>query len=95
MIRLERGGLGGAGCGRFRRLRRAFHGLAGGGGLQALEFFESAVVVAVDRIDAALETIEHSVAVVEDATLGVLIRVVIAARPGNLWVTRWLSAGIE
>jgi hypothetical protein len=50
------------------------------GGLQALEFLEGAVVVAADGIDAALETVEHPVAEVEDPADGMLIRVVTALR---------------
>ena len=38
------------------------------------------MVVAADRIDAALETIEHLVAVVEDPAVGMLIRRVRALR---------------
>ena len=78
LIRWGLCGGGNLGCGRLRLLRGAFCGLLGG--LQALEFLESAMVVAADRIDAALETIEHLVAVVEDPADGMLIRVVTALR---------------
>src|ERR1017187_3116508 len=56
LIRWGLCGGGNLGCGCLRLLRGAFCGLLGG--LQALEFLESAMVVAADRIDAALETIE-------------------------------------
>jgi hypothetical protein len=45
----------------------------GGCGPQVLELLQGAVVVAVNGIDAALETIEYLVAKKEDPALGVLI----------------------
>ena len=49
-------------------------GGADGGILKALEFLEGAVVVAVDGIDAALETVEYLVAKKEDPAFGMVIR---------------------
>ena len=66
-------GIGSGGLGLFQLL-----GLVGG--LEALEFLEGAVVVAADRIDAALEAIEHAVGEVEDPAVGMLIRGVSALR---------------
>jgi hypothetical protein len=76
LIRLEVGGFCRAGGGAFRGWRGGFRGWIGSvAGFQTLEFLEGAVVVAADGIDAALETIEDLVGAVEDAALGLLVRV--------------------
>jgi hypothetical protein len=70
LIRFGWGGFGNPRCGQLRALHGGFYELPGG--LQAL--------VAADRIDAALETIEHPVGEVEDAAVGMIVRGVIALR---------------
>ena len=84
---------GNPGCGRPRLRGGALHRLLRS--LQGLEFFQGAVVVAVSRIDAALETLEHPVGEGKNAAVGMLVRLEAAFRTLGLVLPEFRFAAAE